>query len=379
MKKNIIILSAVVLCAISCGGKHANSNSDNDNGQKELIRGADLGWLSEMEHDSMLFFNNAGEPTDCIDLFKSAGMNAVRLRLWVNHETGWSNIDDVTHLALRAKQAGLPVMLDFHYSDFFADPQRQDKPQAWKDLDLDSLETMVSKHTTESLNALRNAGVTPTWVQTGNEITYGMMWDDGRLDKTTVDTEAYLDTLINPAGPEWHRFARLSNAGYNAVKAFDKDIICIAHVDNGFIPRKNWYKRFAEAGGKWDMIGLSHYPFTQDTITWQQMNALCAANVHELGETYHCPVMITEIGVVAEFEPEESAKCICDFKQLMAAETAYAGVFYWEPEVYGEWRPAEYIPLGWSSYHMGCMTPDGKLSEAGILLYSRNTTSPLVE
>ena len=235
----------------------------------------------------------------------------------------------------------------------------------------DSLETMVAQHTTVALETLRHAGITPRWVQIGNEITYGMMWEDGKLDRETVNKEAYLDSLDTPTDRAWYHLARLSNAGYNAVKAFDKQIICITHVDNGFIPRKNWYHRFAQAGGKWDMIGLSHYPFTQDTLTWQQMNSLCAANVHELAETYGCPVMITEIGVVAEFNPEESAKCIADFRRLMADEPAYAGVFYWEPEVYGDWRPAEYIPLGWNAYHMGCMTTDGHLSEAGKMLYCK--------
>ncbi|MBQ9339795.1 MAG: glycosyl hydrolase 53 family protein [Paludibacteraceae bacterium] len=362
----IVVITAAMLCMSACGGMRKETATSD---AIVPVCGADLGWLSEMEHDSMLFYNDAAQAVDCISLFKNAGMNAVRLRLWVNHKTGWSNIEDVKHLAVRADKAGLPVMLDFHYSDFFADPQRQDKPQAWQNLSFDSLEVMVSLHTREALEQLRKAGVTPRWVQIGNEITYGMMWNDGKLDRALVNTEAYLDTLDTPAGQEWYNLARLSNAGYEAAKAVCPDVICITHVDNGFIPRKNWYKRFAEAGGKWDMIGLSHYPFTQDTLTWQQMNLLCAANVRELGETYHCPVMITEIGVVAEFVPDTSAMCITNFKRLMAEEPAYAGVFYWEPEVYGEWRPAEYIPLGWGAYHMGCMTPDGRISEAGKLLF----------
>ena len=91
-------------------------------------KGCDLSWLSEMEHDSVFAY-------DCMAALHERGMNAVRLRVWVNHATGWSNKDDMVALAKRAAQQGLRVMVDIHYSDFFADPSHQAIPAAWKDYD----------------------------------------------------------------------------------------------------------------------------------------------------------------------------------------------------------------------------------------------------
>lgn len=363
MKRILIALAAAALLS-SCG-KTANEAAP-------IARGADFGWLSEMEHDSMAFFNEEGEATDCIELFKSAGMNAVRLRVWVNHKTGWSNLADVLEMSERVEAAGLPLMIDFHYSDFFADPQRQDIPEAWKEKNLEEMCQAVATHTEEVLTALKERGIEPKWVQIGNETTYGMMWPMGQLNKEQVAADCQRDNglISKEIRPDWAQYVKLSNAGYDAAKNVFPNVNCIVHVDNAFIPRVNWYGRFKAEGGKLDMIGLSHYPFTQDSLTWQEMNSRCEQNVRDLYEAFHTPVMIAEIGSKTEELPEESAACLRDFNKRMDGMEGYAGVFYWEPEVYGYWRPAEYIPLGWNAYNMGCMTPDGHLSEAAHILYS---------
>lgn len=361
--KRIVIFAAAAMLLNGCAKTQRTDDS--------IVRGADFGWLSEMEHDSMPFVNDEGEAVDCIELFKSAGMNAVRLRVWVNHKTGWSNLPDVLALATRVQAANLPLMIDFHYSDFFADPQRQDIPEAWAGADLDGLCESVAKHTTEVLTTLKDNGIEPKWVQIGNETTYGMMWPAGKLEKAKVveDSQRPNGMMSREIRPDWADYAKLSNAGYDAAKAVLPNVICIVHVDNAFIPRVNWYGRFKAVGGKWDMIGLSHYPFTQDTLTWQEMNIRCEQNVRDLYEAFETPVMIVEIGSKTEELPEESAACLKDFNKRMDGMKGYEGVFYWEPEVYGYWRPAEYIPLGWNAYNMGCMTPDGHLSEAARILY----------
>lgn len=362
--KRILLTIAAAATLASCGHK-ATIN------EPEAVRGADLGWLSEMEHDSVLFLNEEGKATDCIQLFKSAGMNAVRLRVWVNHQTGWSNLPDVLDMSERVKEAGLPLMIDFHYSDFFADPQRQDIPGAWQDKDADGLSEAVAQHTEEVLTALKNKGIEPKWVQVGNETTFGMMWPAGQLNREQVEEDCQRPNgqLSKELRPDWAAYVKLSNAGYDAAKEVLPDVICIVHVDNAFIPRVNWYSRFKAQGGKWDMIGLSHYPFTQDSLSWQEMNERCEQNVRDLYQAFETPVMIVEIGSKTEELPEESAACLKDFNRRMEGMDGYAGVFYWEPEVYGYWRPAEYVPLGWNAYNMGCMTPDGRLSDAARILY----------
>ncbi len=330
---------------ISCSKKAPNYDAP-------FAKGADVGWLSEMEHDSMLFYNAAGEADDCISILKETGCNAIRLRVWVNHATGWSNLPDVLAMSHRVKDAGLRLMIDLHYSDFFADPQRQDIPHAWQALDLDELCLAVGAHTIDVLQTLKDAGIEPEWVQIGNETTNGMLWPIGAL-KTENG---------------WRNYARLSNCGYEAAKQVFPNICCIIHVDNAFIPRVPWFKKFREVGGKWDMIGLSHYPFTQDTISPIDMNTLCAEDIRQLHDTFACPVMLTEIGI-ASWLPNEAEACIRDFRQKTDGMDGYVGVFYWEPQVYGGWRPAEYIPLGWGSYPMGAFA-EGKPMQALKALFN---------
>lgn len=345
MRKNIIALIITVLVVAGCTPKAV----------MEPARGVDLGWLSEMEHDSMKFYTDEGTETDCIDLMQGLGANAVRLRVWVNHHTGWSNKEDVLGMARRVKAHGMRLMIDFHYSDYWADPQQQNIPADWQALNEDEMCIAIGAHTTDVLSALKAEGITPEWVQIGNETTYGMLWPMGRLN---VNPQAEYGS-----DQHWRTYARLSNSGYEAAKAVFADIICITHIDNAFINRVPWFERFEAAGGKWDMVGLSHYPFTQDTIAPLEMNRLAYEDIRALDSAFHKPVMVVEIGT-ASWLPEQALEVIEDFVAESKNLPGYAGVFYWEPECYGGWRPAEYIPLGWGAYPMGCMTEEGKASSA---------------
>lgn len=362
MKKTLLIL-AVAATLIGC---HKQPIAD----APTFAKGADLGWLSEMEHDSMLFYHPDGKADDCIEVMKAIGCDAIRLRVWVNHSTGWCNLPDVLAMAKRVHAAGLRLMIDFHYSDYWADPSHQDIPADWKALDLNQMCIAIGAHTTEVLEALKAEGIEPEWVQIGNETTNGMLWPMGALDAERVAMEAQHEpmALSRERCLDWANYARLSNSGYEAAKAVFPNVTCIIHVDNAFVPRVNWFYRFQQEGGKWDAIGLSHYPFTQDTLTWQQMNELCRQDVQMLHQTYQCPVIITEIGIRSN-EPASADSCIADFRQRMDTLPGYAGVFYWEPEVYNYWKPAEYEALGWGSYNMGAFTNEGRPMEALIHLY----------
>ena len=106
-----------------------------DSPRGSWAKGADLSWLSEMERDSVQCRDKSLEFRDCIELLRGMGMNAVRLRVWVNHSTGWSNKEDMLSLAKRAAKAGQRIMIDIHYSDFFADPSHQTIPAAWQNYD----------------------------------------------------------------------------------------------------------------------------------------------------------------------------------------------------------------------------------------------------
>ncbi|MBO7455674.1 MAG: glycosyl hydrolase 53 family protein [Paludibacteraceae bacterium] len=359
MKKISLILGITILFA-GCAPKPQQTAPK----QAEWARGADLSWLSEMEHDGMLFYEPTETPSgekesvDCISLLSSLGMNAVRLRVWVNHKTGWSNLPDMLGLAQRVSKEGLRLMVDIHYSDFFADPSHQAIPEAWLSYDYDALCEAVRNHTIDVLTALKNAGIEPEWVQIGNETPNGMLWPVARL----------VDKDDNSNGC-WDRYAGLTATGYKAAKEVFPDITVIVHVDNAYERRDWFWQAMKEHGGLWDMIGLSHYPMMSawnGGKSWQEMNDLAEANIRHLIGEWQCPVMVAEIGMFNGNALSDTV--MADFVRRATAIDSCAGIFYWEPECYGGWRPAEYIPLGWGSYDMGAFTDEGQPSNVMKIL-----------
>ena len=143
--------------------------------QNDFVRGADVSWGTEMEASGKKFYTTSGQETELFALMKAIGMNAVRLRVWVNPlgygYGAWCDQADVVNKAERAHEQGLDVMIDFHYSDFFADPSRQKMPKDWSGYTFDQVKAAVADHTKEVLTALKQKGVEPKWVQVGNETT----------------------------------------------------------------------------------------------------------------------------------------------------------------------------------------------------------------
>ena len=323
--------------------------------------GADCSWITEQEHDGVLFYDSVGQASDGMRVMRDAGMNAVRLRVWVNHSTGWCNKEDVIAKAKRATALKLRVMIDFHYSDFFADPGRQNIPIDWKDYDLEQMKQAVANHTTDVLSALKNEGVTPEWIQVGNETRNGMLWPMGKLWDNNGDL---------PNG--WKNYAALTTAGYNACKAVFPDALVIVHIDNAY-ENNNWFfRKLQYHGGMYDMIGLSHYPMMKQWSgkDWDEMNELAAANIKLLHAEFNCPIMVVEIGTMASTE-EKAAEVIADFRQRVDTLDYMKGIFYWEPQVYNNWRPNEYIELGWGAYNMGAFTSKGQPNNALKTLWKR--------
>ncbi len=333
--KRLFFIASLAVILTSCYYR-------TDSPRGSWAKGCDLSWLSEMEQDSMFGY-------DCIERLRAEGMNAVRLRVWVNHATGWSNKADMVALAERAAKAGQRIMIDIHYSDFFADPSHQTIPAAWQNYDYETMLEAVREHTLDVLNSLKEKGIEPEWVQIGNETPNGMLWPLGRVDKEQGN---------------WEQYAGFTAMGYKAAKEVFKDIIVIVHVDNAYEQRDWFWKSMSEHGGRWDMIGLSHYPMMSawnGGKSWQEMNELAEENIKRLIRDWHCKVMIAEVGTFAN-DPT-SVSVMADFIERITAIDSCAGIFYWEPEVYGGWRPAEYIPLGWGSYGMGAFTEEGEPSE----------------
>lgn len=120
-----------------------------------FVRGADVSWLTEMEANGRKFYDAHGKERECMSLLRELGMNAIRLRVWVNPVDGWCNQADVVAKAWRAHNLGYRLMIDFHYSDTWADPGNQTKPAAWEDYSFDELRQAVANHTTEVLTTLK--------------------------------------------------------------------------------------------------------------------------------------------------------------------------------------------------------------------------------
>ena len=362
---HLLILASVIL---SCGGNEpVNPGSETipPVPTPTFAKGADISWVSEMEKDGKAFKKKDGATADIFDVLKEVGINSIRLRVWVNPYNGWSGKDDVVRLATRAAKAGMALMVDFHYSDFFADPNRQMIPAAWK-ADKDNLDKMakhVADHTTEVLKALKDAGVTPAWVQVGNETRNGMLWPAGQLWTSSGDI---------PDGRA--HFARLLNAGYDAAKAVFPGVMVLVHVDNAYEDNAWWFEQVKAAGGKFDAIALSHYPQAYHSLpSPEACNSQAISQIKALIAKFNVPVIVSEIGVKTLADESKAANVLAEFMAEAKKIDKCKGVFYWEPEVYGWWKPAIYsLPdqiekyagerTTWGGYDMGAFLSDGRAS-----------------
>lgn len=340
----------------------------------DFAKGADISWVTEMEHKGMKFYNTSGVETDCFQLMKDLGLNAVRLRVWVDpkEHDNWCNMADLVTKAKRAAELGMDVMVDFHYSDWWADPGQQHKPAAWKGLNLADLKKAIADHTADVLNALKAAGVTPKWVQVGNEIRPGMLWDeDAALSGASYDVrECDVKGSNSTSEKVKYRknFANLAafiNVGYDAVKSVFDDAIVIVHLDNGYDNELyTWFFNELKAnGGKWNMIGMSLYPYwtmlEHKEYTADRTITECIANINSVARKYNCDVMVVETGMECADDKGNlaSASVLAEGKRQLArvlkeckenTSGRCKGVFYWEPEC----RP--------NQYRLGAFTEDGR-------------------
>ena len=240
----------VVLCCVQCSPKSSPAPAKskdpvipNPSAYKALT-GADISWITEMEANGRVFYNNAGEQQDLHQILKGYGMSVIRLRVWVNPTDGYCGIRDVMAKAQRAKDAGMKIMIDFHYSDWWADPSKQNKPAAWEALSFTQLKAALYNHTFSVLDTLKKSGINVAYAQVGNETKDGMLWPDGR------------------ASSNMDHYADLLDTGYAAVKAVDPATQSIIHLDNGWDNGLyRWqFDALTAREVRYDIIGMSLYP-----------------------------------------------------------------------------------------------------------------------
>ncbi len=320
MKRLLFFLS---LAFLSCSCKN---DPEPQPQAYTFAKGADISWITDMESKGIKFYNSSGEQRECTTLMKELGMNSIRLRVWVDPTTdGWCGKSDVLEKARRANNLGMRIMIDFHYSNYWADPSKQNKPAAWAQLSFNDLVKAVTDHTTDILNALKAANITPEWIQIGNETTDGMLWDDGK------------------ASLHMAQYAKLHQAGYNAAKNIFPKSQVIVHIDNGWkYSTLEWIlDGLRSNGGRWDIIGVSLYPagWDKDFDKWEEKTAQCLTNIPLLVSRYNTNVMICEVGMNWNY----ASACKAFLTELITKGRALPdnqclGVFYWEPESNSSWN-----------------------------------------
>ncbi len=316
------LILVLVVCALSaCNGQPES--------QVPFYYGVDLSYVNEMD-DCGAVYNVEGEARDAFELFSQRGANLVRARLWHNPSwTEYSTPEDVTRTFERAEAAGMATILDFHYSDNWADPSKQAIPAAWNDLSADELSDAVYQYTYDILSELEEKGLMPDFVQVGNEVNGGMLKDIMGLD--------------------WQRDAALFNAGISAVRDIAEEtgtapriILHVAQPENA-----GWWFREARENGvtDFDIIGLSYYP------QWSSFSvADVGAHASYLRQEFDKDVMIVEVAYPWTFEAvdetadnilnqgvreysisiEGQRQFMIDLTQSLISNGAL-GVVYWEP------------------------------------------------
>ncbi len=277
----------------------------------DKILGADISFLPQMESRGIKFSVN-GTEKDAIEILKEHGFNYIRLRNFNNPagpkgyspNQGFCDLAHTKEMAKRVKAAGLKLLLDFHYSDYWADPQQQNKPAAWIGEDFTALQKSVYDYTVKVMQELKAQGTTPDMVQIGNEINHGMIWPDGAINN--------LDSL-----------SRLIYAGIKGVKAVSPQTAIMLHIALG---GQNAEARFfldnmMARHVPFDVIGLSYYP------KWHGTPADLRANMADLAQRYHRQVMVAEY---TQYKPQ-----VNDIAFTVPYGQAL-GSFIWEPLNTGE-------------------------------------------
>lgn len=296
--------------------------------------GGDISGTTADEARGHFTKNTDGVATETTRLMKDYGMNATRLRVWVDPKDGFSSPEDVLKMAKRSQELDMPVMIDFHYSDWWADPGKQNPPKAWEGLSLEETAKALADHTRSTLQLLKDNGIDVKWVQVGNETTHGFLWPMGRFEE-------------NPAN-----YAFLTKAGCEAVKEVYPDAKTIIHLDDGF---NQWlydtvFDSLKANGVEWDIIGMSIYPYWAMEGNKEESEIMTLvdsiANIRHLKEKYGSEVMIVETGVDAR-EPEKGKQFIDALIKAAKELTdgACTGVFYWAPEIDAD-----------AAYHLGAFS-----------------------
>ena len=296
-------------------------------------------------------YQENGQPGTEISIMKNHGWNSFRLRVFLSpvRQAPDNNLENTIALAKQIKAAGASFLLDIHYSDTWADPQHQETPVAWRNLDVDALEKQVEEYSADVVTQLKNADAMPDMVQVGNEITGGMLWPLGHVKVPPSDVKmdaGRIQPLPEPYddAKQWSNLTRLIKAGVRGVRAAsaNQPVKIVIHIDcGGDWPITKWYlDHLADANVDFDVIGQSFYPFFHGTI------ADLRQNMAECDRRYHKPFMVVETGypqtggdevMTRKYmkwpgTQEGQLRFMVDLVNAVKDSPGGSGVYYWAPE-----------------------------------------------
>jgi arabinogalactan endo-1,4-beta-galactosidase len=319
------LLATIVLAFFVCLGSRTVRAAD-------YAIGADLSFLTQAEERGTLF-KDGTNAKPALQIFKDHGYNWIRLRLFHSPSNLPNNLEYTIALAKRAHDLKFKFLLDFHYSDTWADPQKQITPSAWRDFSHQQLVDAVEAYSRDSIAAFREAGVLPDMVQIGNEITPGMLWPDGRLPQN------------------WDNFAELVKAGIRggaAGSGTNARPRIMIHIDRGGdrARTKYFFDKLNSYGVDYDVIGQSYYPW------WHGSLLDLRDNLDFMARTYQKDIILVEVAYCwrpTEYKnkpapfpetPEGQRDFLDEVNRIVLATPDHRGigVFWWEPAVTGRLR-----------------------------------------
>lgn len=276
-----------------------------------FYKGADVSWVPQMEAQGYYWLNASGVRQDVLTILKGYGLSAIRLRTFVNPSSdpvnGHCSINETAAMAVRVQGAGMAVNIDYHFSDTWADEGHQYAPAAWANMSYSQMLSAMSSYVNSSMNVIKNAGVTPTWVQIGNEINSGICHPVG--------------SISNPA-----QMTGLLNAAHDQVKQVFPNAIVMIHLaspQNSSVPA--FFSAYNANGGKWDMNGFSSYGSAS-------LAASLVGDMKSVSDAYGKPFMQVEVGGPVS-SPSSTETTVENYLTALVGSGGQ-GCLYWEPEVY---------------------------------------------
>lgn len=354
----LLSLSLQLQCSGSGGSSSAVTYPAGHVTPGSFAKGADVGWLQQMEATGYTFYDDSGRQKDCLAILKEHGIDSIRLRVWVNPSAdkadGHCSPAEVTVMAKRVHDAGFRLMIDFHYSDSWADFRNQYKPAAWTSHSFTQLKKDVYDHTYTVMGMLAENGVYPEWVQVGNEINPGMLLPDGSTS-------------------DYAKLGALINEGYAAVKKISPESAVIIHLASGADNSvfRSFFDGLTAAKTDYDVIGMSYYPSWNGGRNADAIGAL-AFNLNDMSKRYGKKVMIVEVGGT-DTDVQGTADTLLSVMDRVntVPGSKGLGVFYWEPEGAKSW--SGYALSAWGSNGRPTAALDAFLSVPQKL--AENTTA----